>query len=126
MANINDIYGSSFLKASDIKDRDSVKVTIEKIEFVDLNDGTKPLAHFKGKDKGLVLNKTNSQAIAAVFSPETNNWVGKSLELFVMPVNFNGQMVDSIRVRPLRGASAASAPVAEPAPAEFKDDDIPF
>lgn len=146
--NINQCYSGDFLKSADIKGkRISVimdKVTMEKIG----DDGDKPVLYFVGKNKGLVLNKTNSGMIAYQYGDETNNWIGKQIRLHVEPVPFGGQIVDAIRVSPPPQAAqadpgmAAQQPALQPSttteasreilhnyetkPAEQLDDDIPF
>jgi hypothetical protein len=119
MANIQDMYPSAFLKASDLQGR-TAKLTVQLCEFRQLGDETKPVLKFKGKDKEMVLNKTNSMAMAAAFGNETNGWSGKTIEVFSMPVQFNGQLVDGLRLRAVQPeAPAAAAP-------EPMNDDIPF
>ena len=80
--------------------------------------------------------------IVHAYGIETNSWLGKSLELHVEPVPFQGRMFDAIRVRvPLSQPAAApqsaavtqSAPApavtsapTQPGPTEIVEDDIDF
>lgn len=98
--NINEQFPSKYLKASDLKGA-KVRVTISRVEAEEVGDGKKPVAYFVGKDKGLVLNKTNAMIIASQFGPETAGWEGG--EIFVYPgkTQFNGQMVDCLKVEPV-------------------------
>ena len=124
--NINDMYPSAFLKASDLQGR-AIKVKIKDCSFQTMGDETKPVLSFHGKDKEMVLNKTNSMALASAFGPETESWKGKEIELFSMKVQFQGQLVDGLRVRPIAPANDVQAPPAAKAPAsEPLNDDIPF
>lgn len=51
--------------------------------------------------KPMILNTTNKKAIAkATGSDFIEDWVGKSIELFVTKVKAFGEMVDAVRVRP--------------------------
>lgn len=109
---INNVFPSKYLKASDLQGR-TVKVNIDTIAVEEIGKDRKPVLMFSGKQKGLVLNKSNAQIIASVYSPETNGWIGKDIELRPDKVAFNGQMVDCIRVQ-------------IPAPAVDPDDILPF
>ena len=95
--NINDVFPSKYLKASDLQGK-AVKVVIDKVTIEKMGEDNKPVLYFKGKDKAMALNKTNAQMIAAHYSPETNGWLGKEIKLYAGKVNFNGQMVDSLKV----------------------------
>ena len=139
--NFNDLYPSSYLKASDLQGR-AVRVTIESLSIEDLDTERKPALHFQGKQKALILNKTNGSILASQFSPETDGWVGKPIELYPDKVAFQGQIVDCIRVRvpvpPAQPAAPQPATVygdqhagqPQPAPAGVPaintDEDIPW
>lgn len=66
----------------------------------------KPIAYFKGKDKGLALNATNCKTIAALYGNDTTNWVGKRITLYPTTTTMGSETVECIRVRP-RAPSAA-------------------
>ncbi len=112
--NINEVFPSKYLKASDLQGK-KITVTISHVEMDDIGDGTKPVLYFAGKDKGLVLNKTNAAVIAHQHSPETDGWKGKEIKLYSAPVSFKGQMVDGLRVETV-----------VPEATEDPDDVIPF
>ena len=118
MANVNDIYGaSSTLKAEDLKGR-AHKVVIESTDIVEFKENgavkKKLVLRLRDKQKGLVLNKTNSKIIAKFYGEDFEKWGGKSIEIFPTQTEFNSQLVDCIRVR-------VEAPAAE----GFSND-IPF
>ncbi len=99
--NVNEIYASNseWLKAEHLPQGKEIRVTIESDEVVEL-DGKKKLAiRFAGKEKALVLNKTNSTTIAAAYGPESTAWRGKVIFLYSTKVDYAGQMVDAVRVR---------------------------
>lgn len=112
--NVNNVFPSNYLKAADLQGR-TVKVKIERIEMEDMGNERKPVITFAGKQKGLALNKTNAQIIASAYSPETDGWIGKDIELRPDKTQFNGQLVDCIRVQ-------IPAPPAD----EFGDKAVPF
>ena len=107
--NINDTFPSDYLKAADLKGR-KIKVTIESVEIKKLGDDTKPVVYFSGKDKGLVLNKTNAMVIASAYGPETDGWVGRPLHLYSAKVSFQGSMVDALRVEIMQDVSTGEDP----------------
>lgn len=115
---INSVFpGGKFLKAADLQGH-QVPVVIESVILESLEDGEpdKPVCAFKGRDKSLVLNKTNCNTISAVLGSETDAWVGKGLTLYPAMTDFQGRQVACIRVK-----------VDAPPPATTMDpEDIPF
>lgn len=97
---------SNFLKASDLPDGKQVKVTMDAFDIVQMDDKDKINVHFVGKEKTLVLNKTNYGAISHVYGNDTDGWKGKEVILFTALVDYQGQMVPAVRVSvPLQDAS---------------------
>lgn len=97
--NINEVFPSKYLKASDLRGH-VVKVKIARVDVEKVGQtDTKPVLYFQGKDKGLVLNKSKAGILAAAFSPETDGWIGKDIELRPDKVKFGDQIVDSISVQ---------------------------
>lgn len=135
--NINDAFPSNYLKAGDLKDAEAI-VTIVKVEVEEVgrDKEQKLVLYFKGKKKGLVLNKTNSKKIATVLSADdTDEWVGKQIKLYPTETEFGGETVDCIRVkaattsnghRPAAVKPPPRPPVEEEHPLSDNDDDIPF
>lgn len=125
--NINDAFPSNYLKASDLGDAQPV-VTIDRVEVEPVGRGKemKPVIYFAGKQKGMVLNKTNSKKIAEIASsPDTDDWHGVQIRLFATEVDFQGETVEAIRVK-----SALTAAKAKPKPAPAVESDeleeVPF
>ena len=118
MANIDDVFGGAFLKAADLKGAEPT-VTIESTEIKKMPDGTHKVdIGFVGKEKHLLANKTNSSRIAFIHGKETEGWVGKKIQLYTDLVDFQGNTVEAIRVRPVKAAE----PARKPAPTdEFSD-----
>ena len=134
--NIAEAFPSKYLKAADLKGGEPV-VTIDRVEFepVGREKEMKAVLYFRGKDKGLVLNKTNANAITKITqTPLTEGWEGQRIKLFATETTFGADLVDCIRVKPAGNGKAAPAPPPRPvAPnpeeyhgAELTDDDIPF
>lgn len=134
--NINQVFSGSFLKAEDLPQDRSVRVTIAKVELKEFEDGKKLALHFSGKEKALICNKTNAAILAEVCgSSDTDHWIGKPVKLVVKRVEFSGKLVPAIRVV-LEDAPPAPKPVAvspsEHRPGEdgpkppFDSDDVGF
>lgn len=108
--NINEIFDSKYLRAADLKGQTPV-CTITKIDIQDMKDGQqKPCIYLNHRDKGLILNKTNANMIAKMYGPETNEWIGKKIMLVTAWVDFQGDTVEAIRVRPPAQQQAPDAP----------------
>jgi hypothetical protein len=126
---ISSAFPSKYLKASDLQDR-NVPVIMSHVALEDVGDNErKPVLYFHGKNKGLVLNKTNSRVIAAAYGDDTDDWHGKPLVLFPAMVDFRGDSVEAIRVKapPKQKEPQRQAPRTEVEnPAAGLDDEIPF
>lgn len=128
---ISEAYPSKYLAADDLNGKD-VTVRIEAVSLEEIGKGNdkdhKLVIEFAGKDKSLVCNKTNAKTIAKVLgSEDTDDWIGKSIIIGPREVEFQGNMVWSIRVS-LRRPGAAAVPVAPVNTPEDDsvEDDIPF
>lgn len=94
---ISNAFPSKFLKSSDLMGR-SVRVIMDRIEMESLGEDKRPVIYFRGKEKGLVLNKTNANTIAEMWGDDTDHWQGKEITLRPTRVDFKGERVDAIRV----------------------------
>ena len=123
---IDEQFPSTYLKAADLQGR-AVRVTIDRVDIEEISGGErKPVMYFQNKEKGLVLNKTNSNNISASYGYETEDWNGKIVELFEMMVDFKGQSVPAIRVRVPRISTArVITPAKAPAPTNGQDERRP-
>lgn len=140
---VSEAFPSKYIAASDL-DNQNIRVTIARVDIEKIGDDTKPVIYFKGGKKGLVCNKTNSKAIAAVYGDEMDDWAGSELILFPIMTDYQGKPVEAVRVRapqpkdnPRPAARQASADMGreqQPAPQrqvggvsdQAMDDDIPF
>ena len=98
---INKAFPSKFLKASDLGDAQPV-VTIDHVsmEEVGKDKDSRPIVYFVGKDKGLVLNKTNANKIVTLLqSGVTEEWEGQKIRLYATETTFGGDTVECIRVK---------------------------
>jgi len=127
MPSIDDVFGGTTLKSSDIKGKDPT-VTIAGVEVKNFKekDGTekqKLLVHFVGAKKALVCNVTNARRIAHLHGADYSEWGGKQIKLKVEMVDFGGQVMDGIRVYPPGVDKIETG--RQPVKAEMNDD-IPF
>lgn len=130
--NINDAFPSQYLRASDLKGAQPI-VTIERVEMesVGRTKDRKPVVYFQGKDKGIVLNRTNCNKIVEIAgSAVTEEWHGVQIQLYATEVEFQGDTVEAIRVRaPVRRATPKPAPKPAHSSDEFADvdaEEVPF
>jgi len=104
-----------YLKASEMPENFNATVTIANAD-IDLftgEDGSeteKLILNFKGKDKGLVLNKTNTNQLIAAYGEETDAWHNKKC---VLTTKYYPKF-------------STSGFVLTPIKDEDPDDDIPF
>ncbi len=128
--NINDAFPSKYLKASDLPEEGSQAFTIEKIEIeeIGMEKQKKPVIYFEEDGKGLVCNKTNAKTIAQVLgSGDFDEWIGSKINLYRAEVDFQGEMVEAIRVKRKVAKPTKSVPVSSKAPAvEVDEDGVPF
>ena len=113
---INAIFSGNSLKAADLQGAEPT-VTIETVEAKQFDDGNKLVIKFAGKEKTFVCNKTNANRIASAYGNNTDGWLGQKITLYTDQVDFQGKLVDAIRVKVKR-------PVTKPA--EMHDDEVPF
>lgn len=104
----------SFLKHEDLQGK-AIKVTIEEIRQEEINGDhgkeKKLVARFVGKEKGLVLNRTNADSIAEITeSEDTDDWSGATIVLYPDKTKFGGKTVDCVRVRAAKGAEPKPKP----------------
>ena len=110
--NVDDIFTSKYIKASDLRGQ-NISLTIERAEKEKMPDGKKALVlFFAGKDKGLVLNRTNYNTISELLDEvDPDGWQGQKITLYPSETEYGGRMVDCIRVK--RKGPSKPAPVQE-------------
>lgn len=128
-------FPSKYLKASDLKGQE-VKVIMSNCEREEVGDGEKPVLYFKGKEKGVVLNKTNAYTISDFYGDDTSDWYDQPIILFSIMTEFQGKPMAGLRVRiptardnkPARREDPISSgpPAGHPASEPLDDDSVPF
>lgn len=125
---ISSAFPSNYLKAADLQGR-NVSIKIDRVETEKIGQDNKLVLYFQGKDKGMVLNKTNANNIAYLYGEETDNWHGCEITLFEAMVDYQGKTVPAIRIRgPQRKTPPQTAPqrMKDDQRNEAMDDVIPF
>jgi len=95
---ISQEFPSKYIKAADLGGRE-VKVTMQNVEREKLGDDMKLVLYFKGKERGLVLNKTNAGTISDAYGDDTEDWFDQPLILFSVMTDFQGKVGPAIRCR---------------------------
>ena len=129
---ISQAFPSRYVSAADLNGS-PVKLKMGIVDMVDVGEvgspEMKPCLYFVGAQKGLVLNKTNGNAIAEQFGDDTDMWAGQEITLIPTQTEFGGKIVPCIRIQ-LPGAmapqTAAPAPLVGAVEPAVLDDDIPF
>ncbi len=119
---INQQFPSKYLKASEVGKRPR-RYVMEDVTLEQIGSDNKMILYFKGEEKGLVLNKTNSNAIAYIYGPETDGWRGNAINLYSTMVDYQGRPVEAIRTMPpaeeeqpiRRPATAPTRPISQQA-----------
>lgn len=81
-------------------------LTIDKVvrEVVTSTGGKKEectVAHFKEKQKPMILNRTNSKMIQKIYgTPYIEEWVGKKITVYASTTKLAGDEVECLRIRP--------------------------
>ena len=132
--NVDEFLRSKYLGASDLNGKEPV-VTISRISMENMRDGQRKVAIFiNNHPKGILLNKTNTKAIAALYGKETDAWVGKRIKLVSVWTEYGGQPTQGLRIvppgvdpTPIRGSAPGNAmhdwqASSSPPPATSADD----
>lgn len=95
---VSEEFPSQYIKASDLGGRE-IRVTMQNVEREKIGTDNKLVLYFKGKQKGLVLNKTNAATISDAYGDDTEDWYEQPLILFSIKTDFQGKVVDGLRCR---------------------------
>jgi hypothetical protein len=125
MTKVHEAFPSKYLKAADLSGRE-VPVTIARVEREKVGDDEKFCVYFVGKQKPLVLNRTNADSLAMLLgSDDFDDWPEGQVILYGTPVSFRGQSTLAIRIKavPRRKLTEVEPP---PNLGEHLNDEIPF
>jgi hypothetical protein len=128
MVTLSEAFPSRFLKASDLQGGPvvgTIKLAeLEKIKGYDGREQAKIVIYFARALKPLVLNRTNAESIMDISgADDTESWPGTKIELYTIPVTFNGKTSDGIRIRrPDAPKPKKAAPPPQTLGAEMNDE----
>lgn len=119
------MFDREYIGAWDLQGRDLV-VEISRVEAGTLTGSggrknKKPIVHFKGKERGLALNKTNAKTIATLYGNDTTQWIGKRITIYPTTTTFGSEQMDCIRVRPTKPQVRGGKPTEAPADPGARD-----
>ncbi len=128
--NINQAFPSKYLKASDAEDGDLV-LTIARVKMETIGQGQKaeqkPVVYFANVEKGMVLNKTNAKMIEKIAkSGDTDEWTGVTIRVIATEVEFQGDLVMSLRVREPKKLGKPTVGKSDESVEAPDEDSIPF
>lgn len=119
----NDVFPGKYLRADDLGGKEPI-VTIKSVHNETLGDELKPILMFEGKEKGLVLNKTNWSAIADITGQDdSDDWAGARVKLVTRKVDFQGKRVPAIRIEEPTAKPQQKPLSTKPVPAVSEDND---
>ena len=108
---INEMFPGRYIKAETLNGKARTYHVVA-VERVKLSDGSlKPVITFEDEDMKFILNRTNADSIVQIYGRDSDNWIGKLIELFPTRTQFGTKMVDAVRVRrPQRRPTSDRAP----------------
>lgn len=113
----SEMFPSKYIAEADLGGTPKVLVMRDiAFEEVGKTRDRKPVLYFEKATKGLVLNVTNTRKIESLYGTDTDDWMGRPVELYGSETDFQGETVACIRVRAPR-ANGATKPVPAQAPA---------
>jgi hypothetical protein len=115
------MFPSKYLKADDLPDGYRANLLVHKfrMEEIEMDNKVteKPVLYFQGAEKGLVLNRTNADALTDITgSDDSDDWLGKVVCVYKTKVRYGDKRVNAVRIdAAIREAAAApAAPATEP------------
>lgn len=142
MPSASQLYGSGWLKASDLMPlgkRRHVSIVDAAPETVGQDQKEMLALTLAGSNgqvwsKRMLLNKTNMLLIVSAYGDDYTTWTGRSIEVWSENVSFQGRIVPGLKIMPAaRKAPPQAAPVHEVPPdadpdsgMAITDDEIPF
>jgi hypothetical protein len=121
----DDIYGSKFLAASDVKKPFTARIeTVDTVDFA--REGERPkkkkVLTLKGISKPVVVNKTNADTLSEAFGKDFDDWIDKRITGKAERTQFGGKPTMGLRLYPAAGEKTLLSDDSEnPAPADFDD-----
>lgn len=126
MARVSDAFPSKYLRAADLRGSQPI-LTIDRVEMESIAEGEpqKPVLYFQGKEKGVVLNKTNANTLQTFYGDEMDDWRGETVQVYSVKTDFQGKQVDAIRMK-IPNKAELRAHEEKQKKANPMDEEVPF
>jgi hypothetical protein len=96
----NHVGNQRHLKAETLGPGAAVAVQILAVKLETVGDDRKAVLYFTGHQKGLPLNVTNFRTLIELFgTDESDDWLGRRIELYTTGVEYQGRHTLGIRIR---------------------------
>jgi hypothetical protein len=128
MPRVSEMIQSKYLRKEDIDEEMVASIKAVALENMPGDSGEQRwVLTFRELPKGLVLNTTTIRVLDKCFGNHSDEWVGRKVTLYVdETVQFKGQVVGGLRLRPFKAPKAPKAAQLVPAAADPElDDKIP-
>ena len=113
--------GANFLKVDDVR-AEPLRGTIASVK---IGKYDKPDMHLESGDC-LSLNATNTHTLIRAYGPNSDDWLGKDIELFVGEIEFEKKPIDAVLVRPISPPLTVKERTKPATGHDEMDDSIPF
>lgn len=97
-----------YLGSHNLEEGEEMLLTITKFEgeeLVQKHDGkkdekvAKQVLYFKEEVPKMIINVTNASTIANLYGTHPDQWIGKKIQVYAMPVKAFGKTQDALRIR---------------------------
>ena len=113
--------GANFLKVDDVR-AGPLRETIANIK---IGKYDKPDMYLESGGC-LSLSATNTHTLIRAYGPNSDDWIGKELELYVGEIEFQNKPIDAVLVRPISPPLAAAERTKPATAHDEMDDEIPY
>jgi hypothetical protein len=122
--------GPSYMSPSYLEEvggtKRELKATIAGVTEAELWGEDRIIVAFQDEHPALTLNLTNFKVLTKLFGRDTSDWIGEEVLLYLVPVEFQGEAKQGIRLKLPAGRSAKPQPAPRSAKESLGDDEIPF
>jgi len=94
---VSEGFPRKYVNAKEIGPR-VLRLTIERVIVEQVLRDRRWVIYFVGAKKGLILNRTNAEYLARELGDDSDTWLGRAVDLFTEQVDYEGEIVDGIRV----------------------------
>lgn len=147
MPKVSSVYSGDYVTATELPTgrRITAIVTAVAVEAVGQEQQQKVVLELQNPNgrawpRRLVLNKTNALILSSAFGDDTVAWPNRAIEIWAEPVNFQGRIVQGIRLNvvtqapangngahlPVPTTAAPASPGRPGSAAPMVDDEIPW